>query len=136
LKIGYFAQHQIDKLHLQETPFKHLRELAPQSGEHELRNFLGSFGFSGNRILELVENFSDGEKSRLALALLVWLQPNLLLLDEPTNHLDLDMRHALAMALQAYQGAMVLVSHDRFLVDATTDQLILVADGRIHRMMQ
>ena len=131
LKIGYFAQHQIDHLRLDETPLDHMRELAPDKREQELRTFLGSFGFSGNRVLESVKIFSGGEKSRLALALLVWQQPNLLLLDEPTNHLDLDMRHALSMALQEYSGAMVIVSHDRFLVRSTVDQLYLVADGEL-----
>jgi ATP-binding cassette subfamily F protein 3 len=93
--------------------------------------FLGGFGFSGDRVLEAVKNFSGGEKSRLALALIVYQQPNLLLLDEPTNHLDMDMRHALSMALQEYQGAMIIVSHDRFLIKTTVDQLMLVADGEL-----
>lgn len=131
LKIGYFAQHQIDHLHLHESPFDHMRKLAPKAGEQELRDFLGGFGFSGDRAFSIVKNFSGGEKSRLALALLVWQAPNLLLLDEPTNHLDLEMRHALSMALQAYQGAMILVSHDRFLVRSTVDQLMLVAEGKL-----
>lgn len=130
LKIGYFAQHQIDRLTLSDTPLAHLRELAPDAVELELRQFLGSFGFSGNRVSETVKHFSGGEKSRLALALLVWQRPNLLLLDEPTNHLDLDMRTALSIALQEYEGAMILVTHDRFLVRTTTDQLLLVADGQ------
>ncbi len=132
LKIGYFAQHQIDHLTLIETPLEHLRRLAKQTNDQELRTFLGSFGFSGNRVLEPVQHFSGGEKSRLALALLVWQQPNLLLMDEPTNHLDLDMRHALSMALQEYQGAMIIVSHDRFLLRTTVDQLLLVADGKLN----
>src|SRR6202041_2029200 len=97
----------------------------------ELRSFLGSFGFSGTRVLEAVRIFSGGEKSRLALALLVWQQPNLLLLDEPTNHLDLEMRNALSMALQEYEGAMIIVSHDRFLIRTTTDRLLLVADHKM-----
>lgn len=131
LKIGYFAQHQVDHLELEETPLHHLRKLAPQVRDQELRAFLGGFDFVGNRVLEPVKNFSGGEKSRLALAFIVWQQPNLLLLDEPTNHLDLEMRQALSMALQEYEGAMILVSHDRFLVRSTVDQLILVAEGRI-----
>ncbi|MCE3237606.1 MAG: yheS 2 [Gammaproteobacteria bacterium] len=131
LKIGYFAQHQIDHLNLEESPLAHLRELADRSPEKELRSYLGSFGFSDTRTFEAVKNFSGGEKSRLALALIVWQQPNLLLLDEPTNHLDLEMRYALSMALQEYQGAVILVSHDRFLVRTTVDQLLLVAEGKI-----
>lgn len=131
LKIGYFAQHQVDHLNLMESALDHMKKLAPTMRELELRTFLGSFGFSGNRVQEVVKNFSGGEKSRLALALIVWQQPNLLLLDEPTNHLDLDMRHALSMALQDYQGAMIIVSHDRFLVRTTVDQLMLVAEGEV-----
>jgi ATP-binding cassette, subfamily F, member 3 len=131
LKIGYFAQHQVDHLILNETPLHHLQELAPDLNEKSSRTFLGSFGFSGTRVLEPIKNFSGGEKSRLALALLIFQQPNLLLLDEPTNHLDLEMRHALSIALQEYQGAMILVSHDRFLTRTTVDQLMLVAEGTI-----
>jgi len=131
LKIGYFAQHQIDHLVLNETPLEHLRKIAERNPEKELRSFLGTFGFSDNRVFEEVRNFSGGEKSRLALALIVWQEPNLLLLDEPTNHLDLDMRYALSMALQEYQGAVILVSHDRFLVRTTVDQLLLVAEGAL-----
>ena len=131
LKIGYFAQHQIDHLVMTETPLDHMRKIAEKTPEKELRSFLGSFGFSDNRVFDVIKHFSGGEKSRLALALIVWQQPNLLLLDEPTNHLDLDMRHALSLALQEYQGAMVLVSHDRFLVRSTTDQLLLVAEGNM-----
>jgi ATP-binding cassette subfamily F protein 3 len=130
VKIGYFAQHQVDVLNLSETPLAHLREIAGQSQDLELRTFLGSFGFVGDRVLEPIKNFSGGEKSRLALALIIWQRPNLLLLDEPTNHLDLDMRHTLNLALQDFEGAIVLVSHDRFLVRSTVDQLVLVADGK------
>lgn len=131
LKIGYFAQHQVDNLHLQDSPLLHLQRLAPKNQDTELRSFLGGFGFVGDRVFEPVANFSGGEKSRLALALIVWQRPNLLLLDEPTNHLDLEMRQALSIALQEYEGAMVLVSHDRYLVRTTTDQLYLLADGSL-----
>lgn len=131
LKLGYFAQHQVDKLQLDESALFHLQQLAEKAQELELRTFLGSFGFSDDKIFEPVKNFSGGEKSRLALALLVWQRPNLLLLDEPTNHLDLDMRNALSIALQNYEGAVILVSHDRFLVRTTVDELMLVADGKL-----
>lgn len=130
VKIGYFDQHQVDKLQLDATPLQNLQKIATQAREQELRGFLGGFGFSGDRIKQPVKDFSGGEKSRLALALLVWQRPNLLLLDEPTNHLDLEMRNALSLALQEYEGAMILVSHDRFLLRSTADQFILVADGR------
>jgi ATP-binding cassette subfamily F protein 3 len=131
LRIGYFAQHQVDHLQLHETPLFHLKKLAPDTKELDLRTYLGSFGFIGNRVIDTVKNFSGGEKSRLALALLIWQQPNLLLLDEPTNHLDLEMRQALSLALQEYEGAMIIVSHDRFLVRTTVDQLVLVAEGTL-----
>lgn len=131
LKIGYFAQHQVDHLKGDDSPLTHLRRLAEGHTDVILRTFLGSFGFSGDQALAPIAHFSGGEKSRLTLALLVWTRPNLLLLDEPTNHLDLDMRQALSIALQDYEGAMLLVSHDRFLVRTTTDQLWLVANGKL-----
>jgi ATP-binding cassette subfamily F protein 3 len=131
LKIGYFAQHQVDQLLINESPFDHMRDLSPKTAEQDIRKYLGSFGFSGDTVFEPIKHFSGGEKSRLALALLVWQQPNLLLLDEPTNHLDLEMRNALSIALQEYEGSMILVSHDRFLVRTTTDKLMLVADGKL-----
>lgn len=127
LKIGYFTQHQLDNLDLQASPLLHLQRLSPQETEQKLRTYLGSFGFMGDQALAKVEPFSGGEKARLALALLIWQKPNLLLLDEPTNHLDLEMRQALTMALQDYQGAMIVVSHDRHLLRSCTDSLILVA---------
>jgi len=130
-KIGYFAQHQLEFLRLEDTPLEHLARIAPEEKELPLRNFLGRFGFQGDKALEKVAPFSGGEKARLVLALLVWQKPNLLLLDEPTNHLDLDMRHALTMALQEFEGAMVVVSHDRHLLRTTTDELYLVHDKKV-----
>src|SRR5690606_32021188 len=108
-----------------------LQRLAPGEREQTLRDFLGGFDFRGARIDEPVLNFSGGEKARLALALIAWQKPNLLLLDEPTNHLDLEMRLALTMALQEFAGAVLVVSHDRHLLKSTTDEFLLVADGRI-----
>lgn len=131
VKIGYFAQHQLETLHPQETPLQHMMQIAPDKTELELRNYLGSFGFQGEKALEKVAPFSGGEKARLVLALIVWQKPNLLLLDEPTNHLDLDMRQALTFALQSFEGAMVIVSHDRYLLRATTDELYLVHDQQV-----
>ena len=130
-KIGYFAQHQLEFLHLDESPMQHLMRLAPDDKELPLRNFLGSFGFQGDKAFDIVAPFSGGEKARLVLALLVWQKPNLLLLDEPTNHLDLEMRHALTVALQAFEGAMVVVSHDRHLLRTTIDDLYLVHDKKV-----
>ncbi|WP_339845458.1 ATP-binding cassette domain-containing protein [uncultured Halopseudomonas sp.] len=131
LAIGYFAQHQLDSLDAKASPLLHLARIAPQEREQSLRNFLGGFDFHGARTEEPVLNFSGGEKARLALALIAWQKPNLLLLDEPTNHLDMEMRHALTLALQRFEGAMLLVSHDRALIRDTTDELWLVADGRL-----
>ena len=131
LKIGYFAQHQLEQLQLDETPLWHLQKLDKQATEKELRNFLGGFDFQGDKVLEAVRPFSGGEKARLVVAMLVYQNPNLLLLDEPTNHLDLEMRHALSVALQDYQGAIVVVSHDRHLLRSVTDQLLLVAGGKV-----
>ncbi|MDR4518904.1 MAG: ATP-binding cassette domain-containing protein [Nitrosomonas sp.] len=130
ISIGYFAQHQLDNLDARSTPLQHLQQLAPKRTELELRSFLGRFGLGGDAENRPVGTFSGGEKSRLALALLAWKKPDLLLLDEPTNHLDLDMRDALTLALEAYTGAVVLVSHDRSLVRAVADELWLVADGQ------
>ena len=137
LRIGYFAQHQLEQLDVEESPLEHLRrrggEAAARSTEQELRAFLGGFGFSGDRVFEPVGPFSGGEKARLVLALVSFRRPNLLLLDEPTNHLDLEMRQALAVALQDYEGAVVLVSHDRHLLRAVADELLLVDAGRRRR---
>ena len=131
LKLGYFAQHQLEQLHLDECPLWHLQQLDKRATEKELRNFLGGFDFKGDKVKENVKPFSGGEKARLVLALLVYQNPNLLLLDEPTNHLDLEMRHALSMALQEYEGAIIVVSHDRHLLRSVTDQFLLVADGQV-----
>ena len=131
LKIGYFAQHQVEQLRADETPLWHLARLEPAAREQELRNFLGGFDFRGDMVTAPVGRFSGGEKARLTLALLVRQRPNLLILDEPTNHLDIEMREALAEALQDYDGALVVVAHDRHLLRATADTLWLVADGRI-----
>ena len=131
LNIGYFAQHQLEQLRPEESPLQHLQRLDPQTREQEHRNFLGGFDFGGEMADNACGAFSGGEKSRLALALLIWSRPNLLLLDEPTNHLDLEMRHALTLALQEYEGGVVLVSHDRALLRASCDRFALVADGRV-----
>jgi ATP-binding cassette subfamily F protein 3 len=129
LKVGYFAQHQLEQLDPKASPILHFKRLDPRATEQDLRTFLGGFNFRGDRVFEAVEPFSGGEKARLALALVVYQRPNLLLLDEPTNHLDLDMRHALELALNGYAGAVVLVSHDRHMIDSTCGSLLLVADG-------
>lgn len=131
VSIGYFSQHQLDSLDPLASPLLHLQRLSPDASLQTLRSYLGSFGFSNEQALAAIAPFSGGEKSRLALALLIWQKPNLLLLDEPTNHLDLEMREALTLALQSYQGAMVVVSHDRHLLRSCTDTLMLVAYGSV-----
>ena len=131
LRIGYFAQHQLQALDLDATPALHLQRLSPKASEQEIRNFLGGFGFHGDLALARVRPFSGGEKARLALAIIAWQKPNLLLLDEPTNHLDLEMRHALTVALQAFEGAVVVVSHDRHLLRNTVEEFWLVHQGRV-----
>ncbi|MDN0074276.1 ATP-binding cassette domain-containing protein [Crenobacter sp. SG2303] len=131
LKIGYFAQHQLETLREDESPLWHVQKLAPEAREQDLRTFLGGFNFHGDAALAPVGPMSGGEKARLALALIVWEKPNLLLLDEPTNHLDLEMRHALTMALQDFPGALIVVSHDRALLEATTDRFWLVSGGAV-----
>ena len=131
LKLGYFAQHTVESLHEGQTPLWHLREIDPNAGEQQLRNFLGQWNFVGDRAFESVDGFSGGERARLALALIAYLKPNVLLLDEPTNHLDLDMREALAEALSDFPGAIVLVSHDRHLIGLVCETFWRVADGRV-----
>lgn len=129
LAIGYFAQHQLEMLRHDQSPLWHLNKLAPNEKEQDLRNFLGSFNFAGDMATASIAPFSGGEKARLALALIVWQRPNLLLLDEPTNHLDLETREALTVALAQFEGTLVLVSHDRHLLRATTDEFMIVAEG-------
>lgn len=131
LKIGYCAQHQVDELDISSTPMKLIQKLSSNVREQEVRNFLGGFDFRGDRVTETIEHFSGGEKSRLALALVVWQKPNLLLMDEPTNHLDLEMCHSLTVGLQEFSGALILVSHDRHLLSNTVDQFFLVKDGKL-----
>jgi ATP-binding cassette subfamily F protein 3 len=131
LAIGYFAQHQLESLDLDASPFLHLQRLAPKASEQKVRNFLGGFDFHGDQALSPIRSFSGGEKARVALAVIAWQKPNLLLLDEPTNHLDLEMRQALTMALQNFDGAIVVVSHDRHLLRNTVDEFWLVNDGRV-----
>jgi len=131
LEVGYFAQHQLDMLDLDSSPLQHLARLAPQTREQELRNYLGGFGFGGDRVMDKVEPMSGGEKARLALSLIVWQKPNLLLLDEPSNHLDVETREALTTALAEFGGSMLLVSHDRHLLRTTVDRFWIVADGGV-----
>lgn len=131
LRVGYFAQHQLESLDKDGSPMLHLRRLDGDAREQELRNFVGRFGFSGERADEPVRHFSGGEKARVALAMIAWQKPNLLLLDEPTNHLDLEMRESLNLALQEYEGAVILVSHDRYLLNSTADDFWWVRNGRV-----
>jgi len=130
-RIGYFTQHQLDLLHPEQSPFAHLQAAHPQDREQELRNYLGGFGFANDRVFDPVAPFSGGEKARLVLALIIRQRPNLLLLDEPTNHLDLEMRQALSMALVEYEGALVVISHDRHLLRMVCDDLVIVHDGEV-----
>ncbi|AQA17940.1 ABC transporter ATP-binding protein [Halioglobus japonicus] len=129
LRIGYFDQQQLEALDMEASPTQHIQRLSPDVREQEILNFLGGFNFRGDAATSTVAPFSGGEKARLALAMVVWQKPNLLVLDEPTNHLDLEMRHAMEVALQAYEGALVLVSHDRHMLRNTVEELLLVHDG-------
>ncbi|MBT7752339.1 MAG: ATP-binding cassette domain-containing protein [Porticoccaceae bacterium] len=129
--IGYFAQHQLEVLDLQASALLHIQRISPTATDQVVRNFLGGFDFHNDKALDPIRDFSGGEKARLALALIVWQRPNLLLLDEPTNHLDIEMRHALTMALQNYEGALLVISHDRHLLRNTVDEFYLVADGTL-----
>ncbi|WP_040976671.1 ABC transporter ATP-binding protein [Necropsobacter massiliensis] len=131
VQLGYFAQHQLDTLRAEESALWHLQQIAPQQTEQQLRDYLGSFAFHGEKVNQAVVSFSGGEKARLVLALIVWQRPNLLLLDEPTNHLDLDMRQALTEALVDYQGSLVVVSHDRHLLRNTVEEFYLVHDKQV-----
>ncbi|WP_367606400.1 ABC-F family ATP-binding cassette domain-containing protein [Legionella sp. W05-934-2] len=131
LNIAYYAQHQLEELDVHQSPMAQIQALSPEVSEQEIRNFLGGFGFQGDNALTTIEHFSGGEKARLALAKLVWQKPNLLLLDEPTNHLDLDMRAAVTLALQSFEGAMILISHDRHLLRNSVDQFYLIYNNRV-----
>lgn len=129
--IGYFDQQQLEALDMQASPALHLQRLTPDAREQDIYDFLGGFNFRGDAAKAIVEPFSGGEKARLALAMVVWQKPNLLVLDEPTNHLDLEMRHAMEVALQAYEGAVILVTHDRHMLRNTAEELMLVHDGKV-----
>ena len=131
LRIGYFSQQHLDTLREHESPLWHMQRLAPTENWQKLRNYLGGFNIGGDMVTDPITNFSGGEKARLALALLIWQKPHLLLLDEPTNHLDLDMRHALVVALQQFDGALIVVSHDRSLLGSCVDDFWLVADQKV-----
>lgn len=133
IKVGYFAQHQMELLQESEHPLYHLQHIDRSITESKARQYLGSFAFSNDDVFRAVGSFSGGEKARLVLALMIWQAPNLLLLDEPTNHLDLEMREALNFALQDYQGALILVSHDRHLLNCVTNELWLIADGGMNK---
>ena len=130
VQLGYFAQHQLDTLRADESALWHMQKLAPEQTEQQVRDYLGSFAFHGDKVNQAVKAFSGGEKARLVLALIVWQRPNLLLLDEPTNHLDLDMRQALTEALVDYEGSLVVVSHDRHLLRNTVEEFYLVHDKK------
>ncbi|MEP5764119.1 MAG: ATP-binding cassette domain-containing protein [Halieaceae bacterium] len=134
--IGYFDQHQLEALDLEASAAVHLQRLRPDAREQEIYDFIGGFNFHGDVATTPIAPFSGGEKTRLALAMVVWQQPNLLIMDEPTNHLDMEMRHSLTMALQTYQGAVIVVTHDRHLLRNTVDELLLVHDGEVEEYEQ
>ncbi len=131
VRIGYFEQHQVDSLPLESTALEYMRDIAGRASERELVQFLAGFAFSRDQSLQVINTFSGGEKARLALAAIVWQRPGLLLMDEPTNHLDMEMREALMIALQSYDGSVVLVTHDRYLLRTLVDELFSVADGKV-----
>ncbi len=131
LKVGYFAQHQLEQLSGEQSAFDQMQKLDPEMTEQQVRNYLGGFAFHGDKVFDNVGQFSGGEKARLVLALIIYQKPNLILLDEPTNHLDMEMRDALTLAIQNFSGAVVLISHDRYLLDATVDELYLVDSGKV-----
>ncbi|MDH5434157.1 MAG: ATP-binding cassette domain-containing protein [Gammaproteobacteria bacterium] len=130
-KPGYFAQHQLEQLNSDQSPIWHIQSIDPSMNEQQSRDFLGGFAFHGDKALEKVASFSGGEKARLVLAMIVKQAPNILLLDEPTNHFDLEMREALSLALQSYEGAVILVAHDRRLMESVVDEFWLVNDGLV-----
>ena len=133
LRVGYFAQHQVDVLDGETSPLELLGKIDPDTDEQTVRDYLGGFDFRGDRADSRIGNFSGGEKVRLALAVIAWQKPNLLLLDEPTNHLDLEMRHALTVALQQFDGAIIVVSHDRHLLNNTVTEFHAISNGRLSR---
>ncbi len=131
-KAGYFAQHQVEQLNIDQSPIWHIQSLGNEISEQAARNFLGGFAFNGDKTLDKVKGFSGGEKARLVLAMITWQEPNLMLLDEPTNHFDIDMREALALALQNYDGAVILVAHDKNLLESVVDEFWLVSKGKVN----
>lgn len=133
LVLGYFSQHQVDDLDLDASSFTLIHRLDRKLREQEIRNYLGGFDFRGDKVHEPIRTFSGGEKTRLALAMVAFAKPNILLLDEPTNHLDMDMRQALTIALQEFDGAILVISHDRHLLANTVDSFLLIEDGVLHQ---
>ena len=131
LRIGYFSQHQVDDLDLNKTAYQCIQQLDPEKTEQQVRTYLGGYDFKNDKVKDPIKLFSGGEKARLALAIIAYQKPNLLLMDEPTNHLDMEMRQALTMALQSFDGAILLISHDRHLLSNNVDQFLLVEDGSI-----